>query len=147
MPISQKCQYGLRAILELAKRGSKVTAISEIAAAQDIPARFLEQILNQLRQGGFVESRRGPRGGYVLLLDPRGLPVARVIEFLEGPIRPARGAEADEDDGTSRSRCVFTRLWDRARSAMAKVYEETSIQDLVELEKSLVPEDAPSYII
>ena len=57
MSVSLKCQYGLRALFELAKRtGSGPTRIQEIAEAQAIPPRFLENILNQLRRGGFVES-------------------------------------------------------------------------------------------
>ena len=148
MKVSQKCQYAIRALLELAERhGQGPMTISAIARRQAVPSRFLELILNQLRQGGFVESRRGPRGGYVLLTDPRRLSVASIIEYLEGPIRSARNAEADEVDYGPRGGGVFALLFDRARDAMAKVYEQTSIQDLVELEKSLAAKDAPSYSI
>ena len=67
MSVSLKCQYGLRALFELARRaGNGPTRIQEIAEAQAIPPRFLENILNQLRRGGFVESRRGKAGGFVL---------------------------------------------------------------------------------
>ena len=68
MGVSLKCQYGLRALFELARReGEGLVRLTEIAEKQAIPGRFLENILNQLRQGGFVESRRGKDGGFVLL--------------------------------------------------------------------------------
>lgn len=61
MNVSQKCQYALRAVFELAKRrGEGPTTVADIAKAQAIPAKFLELILGQLRQGGFTESRRAP---------------------------------------------------------------------------------------
>lgn len=71
MSVSQKCQYALRAVFELARRrGEKPTSIREIAEAQAIPAKFLELILTQLRKGGLVESRRGIHGGYLLAVWP-----------------------------------------------------------------------------
>ena len=80
MLISQKSRYALRAILELAKRKSSGhTKIAEVARAQIIPPRFLEVILGQLKQGGFVESRRGSDGGYVLVRSPAGLTVSNVV--------------------------------------------------------------------
>ncbi len=67
MLVSQKSQYALRAVFELARRnGGLPVKIADIAEAQAIPQRFLEVIMNQLKQGGFVESRRGKRGGYLL---------------------------------------------------------------------------------
>ena len=65
--ISKRCRYGLRAIFELALRGtSEPVKIQDIASAQGIPQRFLEIILSELKQGGFVESRRGSNGAYML---------------------------------------------------------------------------------
>ena len=67
MRISKKCQYALRAVFELAVRNTgQPVKIQQIAGAQNIPPRFLEVILNQLRHAGFVESRRGNEGGYML---------------------------------------------------------------------------------
>ena len=68
MNLSQKCQYAVRAIFELAKHyGRGPVAISQIAASQAIPQRFLENILNELRPTGLIESRRGIQGGYLLV--------------------------------------------------------------------------------
>ena len=87
--ISQKCQYALRAIFDLAKHyGQGPVKIGDVAEAQAIPPRFLEVILSQLKQGGFVESRRGAEGGYLLARAPRQLVVGEVLRFVEGPLGP-----------------------------------------------------------
>lgn len=76
MLLSQTCQYALRAVFEMAKRsGGGPIKIDAIARAQSIPPRFLAAILNQLKQGGFVESRRGADGGYRLRQAPDNLSV------------------------------------------------------------------------
>jgi len=132
MQISQKCQYALRAVFELARHYEEgLVKIAEIAEAQAIPVRFLEKILSQLRQGGFVESRRGSAGGYLLSRTPRHLSVGEIVRFVSGPIEPVRC--------TSRSsacplngECVFLPMWEKAREAMASVYDATSFQDLLD---------------
>ncbi len=89
MSVSQKCQYALRAVFELASRhGDAPTSIREIAQAQAIPPKFLELILVQLRKAGFVESRRGAHGGYFLAVGPAALTVGEIIRFIDGPIAP-----------------------------------------------------------
>jgi Rrf2 family cysteine metabolism transcriptional repressor len=81
---SKKGQYALRAIYELAKRtGEGPIKISDIADAQGIPRRFLEVILNQLKGSGFVESKRGFYGGYVLAKTPDKITVGDVIRYMQ----------------------------------------------------------------
>ena len=76
MMVSQKCQYALRATFELARRqGEGPIRIADLASAQAIPGKFLELILCDLKQGQFVESRRGRRGGYLLARPAAELPV------------------------------------------------------------------------
>lgn len=135
--LSQKCQYAVRAVFELAKRyGSQPTTVGEIAQAQAIPPRFLELILRQLRQGGFVASRRGMQGGYLLATPPNKISVAQIIRFIDGDPIPVKcvGGEEPTDCPQYRQygRCPFINLWARARDAVSRVYGETSFQDLVE---------------
>ena len=148
MAVSQKSQYGLRAIFELAKHhGQGVTTIAHIAAAQDIPPRFLEQILGQLRQGGFVESHRGPTGGYVLAVGPEEITVGQIIRFIDGPTAPVRCVDDPSGAGCSlHGRCVFVGLWLRVRDAIDEVYDGTTIADLVAQEQA-APAGAMSYCI
>ena len=142
MSVSLKCQYGLRALFELARRpGSAPTRIQEIAETQAIPARFLENILNQLRRGGFVESRRGKAGGFMLGRPASQITVLEVIRFLDGPVHPF---DCEGDPPPRKCPigpdCVFMPLWLRARHALEGVYGSTSIQDLVDAQHATIPD-------
>ena len=149
MSISQKCQYGLRAVFELAKRrGNEPTSVGQIAEVQAIPPRFLELILGQLRQGGFVESRRGVHGGYLLTMDPARLYVGQIIRFIDGPVAPVSCVVANkESDCPLRGNCAFMSMWSRARDAVAGVYDQTSFQDLIEEEAAAAERYVGSYCI
>ena len=132
--ITQKCEYGLRALFELALRKpeNRVVAVAEIAEAQAIPPRFLELILNQLKQTGIVMSRRGQQGGYMLAVEPHEVSVGDVIRYIDGPLLPDKCTGEERGDCPLRCRCVFTGLWAKARDAVATVYDSTTLQDLVE---------------
>lgn len=149
MQISQKCQYAVRAVFELAKHyGKGPVRIADVAKAQAIPARFLEVILGELRQGRFVESRRGRDGGYLLARAPRSISVGQVLRFVEGPIAPVGClAEGGGQDCALHGRCVFDGLWRKAQEAVADVYDSTSFQDLLEEELRMRREYVPSYVI
>jgi Rrf2 family transcriptional regulator, cysteine metabolism repressor len=147
--VSQKCQYAVRAVFELAKRhGQGPVKISDIAAAQAIPMRFLEIIMNQLRRAGFVESRRGPEGGYLLSSEPVEMKIGSIIRFIEGPQVPV-SCMTDENRRkcSLKSRCVFLGMWSRAAKALSEVYDQTSFQDLVEDEKRIQRESSSTYSI
>ena len=148
MNVSQKCQYALRGIFELAKRnGQGPVSIGEIAAVQSIPARFLELILGELRQGGFVESRRGRRGGYMLASSPEELKVGDIIRFIDGPVAPVKCVSGTGESACPlHGDCAFMSMWVRARDAVASVYDSTSFQDLVD-EEHAASDYVASYCI
>ena len=142
MSVSLKCQYGLRALFELAKRtGSGPTRIQEIAEAQAIPPRFLENILNQLRRGGFVDSRRGKAGGFMLARSTSQITTLEDIRFLDGPVHPF---DCEGDNPVRKCSlgpdCVFMPLWQRARQALENVYGGTTLQDLVDAQAAAIPD-------
>ena len=139
MTLSQKCQYAVRAVFELSKhQGEGPIKTGDIADAQAIPVRFLELILRQLRQGGFVESRRGVQGGYLLAAEPDTLTVGDVIRFIDGDPTPVTCAnDTPESDCPLFGRCAFTRLWTRARNAVKEIYDGTTFQDLVDEQEDL----------
>jgi Rrf2 family protein len=151
MLISQKCQYALRAIFDLALRYEQgPVRIADIAKAQAIPPRFLEVILSQLKQAGFVASQRGNVGGYYLVRAPQDLTVGDVIRFVQGPIAPVDCVPAvsgGKERCALHGDCVFVTLWDRVQKAMSGVYDTTTFQDLVEQEKERKREYIPSYTI
>ncbi|MDR2489382.1 MAG: Rrf2 family transcriptional regulator [Desulfovibrio sp.] len=137
MGVSVKCRYGLRALFELSKRwGDGLVRIPEIAAAQAIPERFLENILNQLRQGGFVESRRGKGGGFMLSRQPSAITVEEIITFIDGQIY---GVDCEGDPPLHPCRlkghCIFLPLWQDARAALEAVYSKKTLQDMVDIER------------
>jgi Rrf2 family protein len=146
--VSQKCQYALRAVFELSKHfGKGPVKIAEIAEEQAIPVRFLEVILSQLKQGGFVESRRGRDGGYLLSRSPDRLAVGDVIRFVEGPIGPVSCVAGNPTDTCPlHGGCVFLSMWERAREAVTEVYDRTTFEDLVDEERRS-GRYVPSYTI
>jgi Rrf2 family cysteine metabolism transcriptional repressor len=137
--VSQKCQYAIRAIFELAKRqGQGPVKIKDIAEVQAIPMRFLEIILNQLRRSGFVQSKRGAEGGYILARSPDKLMVGEIMQFAEGSLAPV-ACMTDKAGGECvlYGSCVFLGLWERASKALSEVYDQTSFQDLVNNEAKM----------
>ncbi len=139
MAVTQKCQYALRALFELARRqGQGPVPAGGIADSQAIPKRFLEVILHQLRQGGFVDSQRGKDGGFYLARPPETVTVGDVIRFMDGPISPVDcHREPPGNDCPLRGGCVFRSLWDDAREALVRVYDTRSLRDLVEQEQRM----------
>lgn len=140
--VSLKCQYALKALCELALRQSqgKLARVHEIARAQAIPERFLENILNQLRQGGLVASRRGRHGGFILALDPWRISVAQVVTLIDGAIYGVE--DAVENSGMD---AVLGMLWHEAQQAITQVYAHKTLLDL--LNDMAGRACAPNYVI
>jgi Rrf2 family protein len=135
--VPKRNQYALRAIFELAKhRGKGPKKISEIAHAQSIPLRFLEVILGQLKGTGWVESKRGFYGGYLLKCSPRDITVGDILRFMQGNARQMDCVACiSKRDCPFNGECAFAAMWHRVNEAMFKIYDETTIQDLIEREK------------
>ena len=149
MGVSQKCQYALRSVLELARRhGNGPVSIREIARAQAIPPKFLELILAQLRKGGFVVSRRGVHGGYSLTAAPRGISAGQIIRFIDGSLAPVRCVgDPQGTDCPLHGDCAFLGMWTRSRDAVAEVYDSTSFQDLIDDHMTAASQHVASYCI
>ncbi|NLF31922.1 MAG: Rrf2 family transcriptional regulator [Planctomycetes bacterium] len=138
MNLSQKCQYAVRAVLELARRYRQgPVPAGEVAASQGIPQRFLEVILNELKPSGLVESRRGAQGGYSLSRDPRSITVGQVIRLIEGPLDPVRTEAGPPGGDLPWGTRALHELWDRAGRAVDSVYDSVTFHDLVDRERSL----------
>ena len=136
MLVTQKNQYALRAIFELAKhQGKGLIKISDIAKAQHIPLRFLEVILNQLKRSGLVEAKRGYTGGYALLRTPEEITVGDVIRF-EQKEDPSDDCIACVSKSNCPSRekaggCAFMPMWKKVRDSIFDIYDSTTIADLM----------------
>lgn len=149
MNLSQKCQYAIRSLLELAKSfGEGPIRISKIAEKQAIPPRFLENILNELKSTGLIESRRGAHGGYLLIKDPDKITVGDIIRLIEGPLDPVQcTGEKNDPSCALRGKCALIDLWKRAKTAVEEVYDGTTFKDLVEQENKLNCSMSPDYCI
>jgi Rrf2 family protein len=129
--VSAKADYAVRAMIELAAAGEDGPVKGErIAEAQDIPLRFLENILGELRHHGLVESRRGSDGGYRLRRPPAAIPLAEVIRAVEGPLASVRGARPEELDYHGDAE-PLQRVWVALRANIRDVLELVTLADVV----------------
>jgi Rrf2 family transcriptional regulator, cysteine metabolism repressor len=124
MNITVKGEYALEALFDLVshQRGDPVK-IGEIARRQHIPQKFLELILASLKQGGFVQSRRGAEGGYLLARAADTISVGDVLRFIEGPQRAKSRSRRKPDS-------PFADLWNRMDQAVSDVIDHTTLADL-----------------
>jgi len=124
MNISVKGEYALQAIFDLAsQRPGEPVKIADIARRQKIPQKFLELILAGLKQAGFVESRRGAEGGYLLARAPESLSVGEVLRSVEGPHSKARTRKKVETP--------FSDMWEQVDNAVSEVIDKTTFADLL----------------
>jgi len=136
MAISKRSEYALRAIFELAYRNSgRPVKIHAIAEAQAIPPRFLEGIMSDLKHAGFVGSRRGSEGGYVLLKDVQELFVGDVLQAVQGQLSvgPGNGAAGHRYRVGD---AAFSQYWRKIDEAMLSLFAGTTFGDLVETERA-----------
>jgi Rrf2 family protein len=139
MMFSTKAEYGVRVMVDLARRGgAEPVALAEIAEAEGLPLAYLEHLVARLRRAGLVESRRGAHGGYLLAREPAEITMAEVVEALEGRIAPIE-CISSSPDGTIRCVresdpahiCTTKVLWTRVRTAIVQTLQETTLAELI----------------
>ncbi len=124
MNISVKGEYALLALFDLAEHFThEPVKIAAIARRWNIPQKFLELILAGLKQGGFVESRRGAEGGYLLARPPASITVGEVLRYVEGP-RSTKSSARKTDD-------PFAGMWAGVDQAISTVIDRTSFAELI----------------
>ena len=131
MRISQRGLYALQALTVLAQHPTGVVKIKDIAAEEDLPEKFLEAILLDLKRARIVDSLRGARGGYQLKRPPKKISLGEVIRKIDGPLAPFEDAESlrRRVNGDRKHRPLFQILLD-VRNATAKILDHTSLSDL-----------------
>jgi len=118
--------------MELAlHHGNKVVTIQDMASRLNIPIKFLEQVLLDLKKGGFVESRRGKEGGYLLAKHPSQIKLGQVVRFIDGPIEPIACIEKGYTGCTDIHRCVLRKVWDEVGKATSQIIDNVTFEDLV----------------
>ena len=130
MRVSAKADYALRAAAELAAADVGPMKAERISDAQEIPIKFLESILLELKHAGIVRSQRGPDGGYALARPANEISLADVIRAVEGPIATVRGVRPDDIDYDGAARALAS-VWIDLRTAMRGVLQDTTLADVV----------------
>lgn len=135
MRLSKRGEYGLRALQDLARHhGGEPVPNKELAERNNIPVRFLEQILLTLKHGRIVRSRKGPKGGYILARPPEEINLAEIVRLLDGPLAPIGcvSATAFEPCGCpDMEKCGLRRVMREVRDVVAEMMERTTLADLV----------------
>ena len=143
MMFSTKAEYGVRVMVELARRaGGDPIPLAEVAAHDGLPLAYLEHLVARLRKAGLVDSRRGSRGGYMLARPASEITMAEVVKALEGSIAPIECISEAADGsivcsresgraGSQSSVCPTKLLWARVRSSIVTTLRETTLADLL----------------
>ncbi|MCM8801684.1 MAG: Rrf2 family transcriptional regulator [Candidatus Omnitrophica bacterium] len=131
MKISAEIDYACRALLELALNwpAKKLVQVSSIAKEQDIPIKYLEQILFKLKNLNLVQSARGKQGGYRLAKDPRNISVGEVMRKLEGHL-------LEMATSISKKESVFTDIWRQTEESIVKVLDRVNFEDIANKAKN-----------
>jgi len=137
MRISQKLDYACRAMAQLAKRhdGRTITRLEELAQREAVSANFLVQILNDLRRGGLVESRRGKSGGYLLSRPPESINLREIVDAVE-PSLLTFSSHTEGDSGQT-----VRNVWESVAESTRRQLEAVDLRQLAD------PGTAPMYYI
>jgi len=136
MKITYKGDYALKTILDLAAHfGNAPVAIHDLSKRLDIPTKFLEQILLDLKRAGFVESRRGKVGGYSLAKEPAGITLGEVVRFVDGPIGPIACVAKKYSGCHDSESCVFKSIWGQVNNSTSKIIDNITFADLLKRSK------------
>lgn len=153
LKVSQKTEYAMRAMLELALRsagnGDALVPARALAEAQHIPLRFLEQQLGALHKAGLIESFRGAGGGCRLARPAGRITVAEVVDAIEGHLYPMNCLNVEDHACFADANCGIQELWGEVHLAIRRVFEATSLADLAERHRRAphTPIFAPSELM
>ncbi len=132
MKVSMKVDYGLRAMVALAQRyGRGAVHSSEIAAQQQVPESYLEQLLTILAKAGFIKSKRGPQGGHALTRPPTQITLDEVVAALEG-LTPPISCIQNPADCAQAATCAQRDVWRATEEAAQKVLKSTTLAQLAQ---------------
>ncbi|PIP20208.1 MAG: Rrf2 family transcriptional regulator [Candidatus Omnitrophica bacterium CG23_combo_of_CG06-09_8_20_14_all_40_11] len=136
MHITYKGDYALKAILDLSLHYGELVTIHDLAKHADIPLKFLEQVLLDLKRGGFVESRRGKVGGYLLVKSPLQIKLGDVVRFIDGPIEPLACIERNYSGCKDIYKCIFRNIWREVTRCTSNIIDNITFEDLAKQVKS-----------
>lgn len=139
--LSSRARYATRAILDLSQQyDTRPVQIHEIAERQNVPAKFLEQILLSLKRFGFVQSRKGPGGGYMLARPPHEITLGAVVRAVDGPLAPVSCVSVTgfmECGCPDPQTCGLRAVWKEARDSLTAVLDNTTFADIRDRQSAL----------
>ena len=139
MKLSKRGEYALRALIDLgiaSELGRPILQVSELAAKEKLPVKFLEQILTQLKAGGYVESKRGKLGGYSLAKRMDRIRFGAVIRLIDGPLAPIQCVSQSAYSRCTcpdEVHCGLRMLMLDVRNAIAKILDRYTLAEIVEI--------------
>jgi Rrf2 family protein len=150
--LSKRAKYGLRALVHLARhQGEGPIQIRDISEKLNIPRKFLEAILLDLRNEGLLRSRKGKEGGYLMERSPDTITIGKVIRFIDGPLAAvpcvSQTAYSRCEDCIDERTCSIRCIMKEVRDATAKILDETTLDQLVRKEEQLSRPAALEYQI
>ena len=132
--LSMKAKYAIRALMVMSKQENKMLSSKAIASAADVPQKFLDNILQEFRHAGLVDSKRGIFGGYFLIKPAAKIMVGDVIRIMDGPLAPIRCASVTAyqrcDDCVDEATCQIRKVMVDVRNSIAAVLDKKSIKDM-----------------
>ncbi len=137
MRLSTRSRYGTRMMLDLAQHYDKgPVRIAEIAKRQDMPVKYLEQLIIPLKQGNFIQSVRGPKGGHLLARPPDEITVGQIVKALESGIELV-GCIENPGECERAGRCLTRGIWEDASKAMYDKLNSMTLSRMLEMEKGI----------
>ncbi len=147
MKFSTRSIYGMRAMLALARdHGQGSMFLKDIAAQENLPTTYLEQLMVPLRKAGLVQAVRGAKGGYTLAEDPTEMTVLSILEALEGPLALSECPGGSGCCGKPET-CVLQELWAEGSQALTRVYQTLTLAALLQRQKDKEASLVPNYSI
>jgi Rrf2 family protein len=128
--ISAKTDYAVRALLALAERAPDLVKVDVIISEQNLPRKFVEAILGELRRAGLVRSQRGADGGYALARPPADVTLGSIIRAVDGPLAEVRGLRPDETTYVGVAQHL-PEVWVAVRASLRRVLDETTLQQVL----------------
>ena len=139
MKLSKRGEYALRSLINLgiaAKVGRRIVRVTELAKAEDLPIKFLEQVMQQLREAGFVASERGKHGGYRLAKPATKIIIGQIVRLIDGPLAPigcVSQTAYEPCNCPDEAHCGLRMLMLDVRNAIAAILDRYSLADVVEV--------------
>ncbi len=151
MKLSKRGEYALRALIDFGVAqdlGRPLLQVSELAAKEGLPIKFLEQILMQLKAAGYLESRRGKHGGYLLARPPENISIGQVARLIDGPLAPIACVSQTAYERCScpdEEHCGLRMLMLDVRNAISNILDRFTLADVVEVTMRKLRKDKVSH--